>query len=63
MKTELSKREAEFADAVASGLSNIQVARRFFVTEKTVKFHLTKIFKKLGIKSRKELSQNCKITP
>lgn len=51
----LSNREAEVAALVATGLSNKEVADRLFVTEKTVKFHLTNIYKKMNIRSRAQL--------
>jgi DNA-binding NarL/FixJ family response regulator len=51
----LSRREREVANLVAKGLSNKEVANQLFVTEKTVKFHLTNIFKALGYKSRAQL--------
>jgi DNA-binding CsgD family transcriptional regulator len=51
----LSNREAEVAGEVAKGLSNKQAAANLFVTEKTIKFHLTNIYKKLDIKSRSQL--------
>lgn len=40
---------------VAQGSSNGKTAELLFITEKTVKFHLTNIYKKLGINSRVEL--------
>lgn len=40
---------------MAQGLSNKEVATRLFVTEKTVKFHLTNIYKAMGLKSRAQL--------
>lgn len=51
----LSRREAEVATLVISGLTNKEVASELFVTEKTVKFHLTNIFKKMHVKSRAQL--------
>jgi DNA-binding NarL/FixJ family response regulator len=51
----LSKREREVCNMVATGLSNKEVASALFVTEKTVKFHLTNIYKTLGLKSRAQL--------
>lgn len=51
----LSYREAEVAEYVTKGLSNKDVANALFVTEKTVKFHLTNIYKKLKLKSRAQL--------
>ncbi|MFK8138193.1 MAG: LuxR C-terminal-related transcriptional regulator [Bdellovibrionales bacterium] len=55
----LSNREAEVAELVVKGLSNKEVANQLFVTEKTVKFHLTNIYKKMGVKSRAQLIVWC----
>lgn len=55
----LSNREAEVAELVSKGLSNKEVANRLFVTEKTVKFHLTNIYKKMAVKSRAQLIVWC----
>jgi DNA-binding CsgD family transcriptional regulator len=50
----LSGRELEVAQLVATGLSNKEVASQLYVSEKTVKFHLTNIFKKTNTKSRSQ---------
>src|ERR1700749_411548 len=55
----LSNREAEVAELVSKGLSNKEVASQLFVTEKTVKFHLTNIYKKMAVKSRAQLIVWC----
>lgn len=55
----LSSREAEVAELVTRGLSNKEVANQLFVTEKTVKFHLTNIYKKMNVKSRAQLIVWC----
>jgi len=55
----LSNREAEVAELVTQGLSNKEVANQLFVTEKTVKFHLTNIYKKMSVKSRAQLIVWC----
>ena len=55
----LSNRECEVAGLVATGLSNKDVADRLFVTEKTIKFHLTNIYKKMSIRSRTQLIVWC----
>src|SRR5580658_7593655 len=55
----LSHREAEVAELVTKGLSNKEVAGQLFVTEKTVKFHLTNIYKKMAVKSRAQLIVWC----
>lgn len=51
----LSAREREVATLAAKGLRNKEIANQLFVTEKTVKFHLTNIYKKLNTRSRTEL--------
>ncbi len=49
---QLTARENEIAQAVADGLSNNQIAERFDISARTVKAHLTNIFKKLDIRDR-----------
>jgi two-component system NarL family response regulator len=49
---ELTQREREIAALVCDGNSNKQIARRLDITERTVKAHLTEIFRKLGISDR-----------
>ena len=55
----LSRRESEVAELVSRGLRNKDVANALFITEKTVKFHLTKIYKKIAIRSRAQLILWC----
>ncbi|MFI6598172.1 LuxR C-terminal-related transcriptional regulator [Nonomuraea sp. NPDC050536] len=50
--TSLSKREAEVMDLIATGHSNGQIAQRLFLSEKTVKNHVNRIYAKLGVDSR-----------
>jgi len=45
----LSEREREVLAAVAEGLSNRAIARRLFITERTVEFHVTGVFQRLGL--------------
>ncbi|MBJ7551726.1 response regulator transcription factor [Marinomonas ostreistagni] len=52
----LSDRELSVADLVAKGMSNKEIARRLEVTERTVKAHLTTVYKKLSIKDRLSLA-------
>jgi len=49
---QLSSRELEILELVAAGQTNREIAQRFWVTETTVKFHLTRIYRKLGVKNR-----------
>jgi len=51
----LSYRETEVAKIVSTGVSNKEAAAKLFITEKTVKFHLTSIYKKLNVKNRSQL--------
>jgi len=48
----LSAREAEVMDLIASGRSNGEIARQLFLSEKTVKNHVNRIYSKLGVGSR-----------
>ena len=50
----LSGREREVLSQLASGLSNRKIATELFVTEATVKSHLSRIYSKLGVTSRTE---------
>ena len=52
----LTAQEQAVARLVAVGMSNRQVAAELFVSVKTVQFHLTHIYAKLGIGSRAELA-------
>jgi two-component system, NarL family, nitrate/nitrite response regulator NarL len=52
----LTPRELEVVDAVRRGETNKAIARRFAITEDTVKHHLTRIFDKVGVFSRLELA-------
>ncbi|MEU1535643.1 response regulator transcription factor [Streptomyces fagopyri] len=50
----LSSREAEVMDLIAAGMSNGQIAAACFISEKTVKNHINRIFAKLHSSSRSE---------
>ncbi|MEM8696411.1 MAG: LuxR C-terminal-related transcriptional regulator [Pseudomonadota bacterium] len=50
----MSAREQEILEQLAQGRSNKEIARRFELTENTVKFHLKNIFSKLGVNRRME---------
>ena len=48
----LSARESEVMDLIAGGRSNGEIARELFLSEKTVKNHVNRIYSKLGVSSR-----------
>jgi len=50
----LTVREREILDLVASGASNQEIAEQLFISEKTVRNHLTAIFDKIGVTSRSQ---------
>jgi DNA-binding NarL/FixJ family response regulator len=53
---QLTRRETEILRLVAQGHSNGELARMLWVTEQTVKFHLSNIYRKLGVANRTEAS-------
>jgi len=53
----LTRREIEILTLVAEGHSNAQLARMLWVTEQTVKFHLSNIYRKLDVANRTEASR------
>lgn len=57
----LSSREQEIFRLIIQGMSNIEIASAFYITESTVKFHTGNIFKKTGISSRLELISDYKL--
>ena len=54
---ELTRREFEILQLVAEGHSNSQLAKMLWVTEQTVKFHLSNIYRKLDVANRTEASR------
>ncbi|WP_410574452.1 helix-turn-helix transcriptional regulator [Amycolatopsis sp. cmx-4-61] len=52
---ELTDREREIVLLIARGMTNSQIARELYVSVKTVEFHVTNTYAKLGINSRREL--------
>ena len=53
----LTRRELEILQLVAEGYSNAQLAKMLWVTEQTVKFHLSNIYRKLDVANRTEASR------
>jgi DNA-binding NarL/FixJ family response regulator len=54
----LTGRELEILRYVAMGRTNGQIAQTLWVTEQTVKFHLSNIYRKLGVANRTEASRH-----
>ena len=48
----LSPREREILARISAGDTNIDIGRQLFISEKTVRNHVTRIFDKLGVRSR-----------
>jgi DNA-binding NarL/FixJ family response regulator len=55
----LTEAEIKIVKKVLDGYSNKLIAKELYLSEMTVKFHLSKIFKKLSVKSRSELILYC----
>jgi len=56
----LSEREIELLGLIASGLSNKEIAETLFITEGTVKNHITHILGKLGVRDRTQAALKAK---
>jgi DNA-binding NarL/FixJ family response regulator len=56
-KAGLTERETSILKALARGLSNDAIGKELWVAEQTVKFHLTNIYRKLGVSNRTEATR------
>ena len=54
---DLTAREREILGLAAAGLTNARIGRELWVTEQTVKFHLSNVYRKLGVSNRTEASR------
>lgn len=50
----LTEREISILNFVSKGLSNKEIGEKIFLTDRSVEYHLTKMYKKLGVKTREE---------
>lgn len=53
----LTPQELQIAELVAGGMTNPEVASAVFLSRKTVEMHLTKVYRKLGVRSRVDLAR------
>ena len=54
--SQLTDRELEILRRVAAGAPNSRIAAQLWITEQTVKFHLSNVYRKLGVSNRTEAS-------
>ncbi|MGC9974637.1 MAG: helix-turn-helix transcriptional regulator [Gaiellaceae bacterium] len=54
----MTSQELQVALIVARGATNKEAGAALFLTPKTIEFHLTKIYRKLGLRSRTELARH-----
>ena len=58
---DLTSQERQVAILAARGSTNAEIASRLFITVSTVEFHLNKVFRKLGISSRRQIASRLEL--
>ena len=56
-RDELTAQERQVSEFAREGLSNAEIGARLFISPRTVEWHLRKAYAKLGVRSRRELTQ------
>jgi DNA-binding NarL/FixJ family response regulator len=59
----LSRREREVLDLLVAGRSNADIAAALALAEKTVRNHVTRVYRKLGVRNRAEAVARCRAAP
>ena len=54
----LSRRQQQIMEAIAAGCPNKDIAKELSISERTVKYHLTRLFKTFGVSGRMELARS-----